>query len=257
MRLRTTTKVLDAEEERRTALQGLREHQRLHEAMRSGKPELERSRLTFGRFSAVTHEDGRHFRLVRGEILDAQFPNWDAWYVDPFGRASSSRQRHEPHGHHRFRASDYARALLQPGSVRAGRVLYDRGAFRLLRPDLPILVDHDDNRQIGVVREMFVHADPGGEWLCALARIEDPPRWLRRGARASCGYNPLWKQAVGEWTWLKDGLLLEVSVLSELTPAESGACVRTFNPADDSPEEINDRPVLLRRPNIGQVLAVR
>ena len=55
--------------------------------MRSGKPELERPRLTFARFGQVTHDDGRRFRLARGEIVDAQFAGWDAWYIDPFGHA--------------------------------------------------------------------------------------------------------------------------------------------------------------------------
>lgn len=91
MRLRKTTEQPDQVEaaaERSRQREGLLEQQRLNEAMRSNKPELERSRLTFGRHGEVTHDDGRQYRLVRGEIVGAaEFSAFDAWYLDPFGRA--------------------------------------------------------------------------------------------------------------------------------------------------------------------------
>ena len=72
MRLKATVvQQHKAEEDRRRMREELREQQRLNEAMRSGKLELERARLTFGRFGEVEHDDGRRFRLVRGEIVDA------------------------------------------------------------------------------------------------------------------------------------------------------------------------------------------
>ena len=78
---------LTADDDRRRDREELHQRQRLNEAMRSGKPELERPRLTFARFGQVTHDDGRRFRLARGEIVDAQFAGWDAWFIDPFGHA--------------------------------------------------------------------------------------------------------------------------------------------------------------------------
>ena len=51
------------------------------------RPELERPRLTFARFGQVAADDGRRFRLAHGEIVDAQFAGWDAWFIDPFGHA--------------------------------------------------------------------------------------------------------------------------------------------------------------------------
>ena len=90
MRLRKTTEQPDqmaAAAERSRQREGLLEQQRLNEAIRSNTPELERSRLTFGTHGEVTHDDGRQYRLVRGEILGAEFSAFDAWYLDPFGRA--------------------------------------------------------------------------------------------------------------------------------------------------------------------------
>ena len=55
--------------------------------MKSGTPELERKRLKFGRRGSVEHDDGRKFRIVRGDVLEALFEDsWDAWFLDEAGR---------------------------------------------------------------------------------------------------------------------------------------------------------------------------
>ena len=160
----------------------------------------------------------------------------------------------------RFAPITSTEALVAPGSLRAGRLIVDRGAFRLLRPDLPILVDHDDDRQVGVVREVFVHDDTDGEWHAVLARFTDPPGWLQRGTRVSFAYNPLRRQQIWEWTRVNSGLLTEISVLSSsLKPADPSARVMTFGPERPNAGEeiIYSPPGTIIRRQCGRVLAVR
>ena len=44
-----------------------------------------------------------------------------------------------------------------------------------------MLVDHDEERPIGFVRELAEMEDTDGEWIMALCTITDPPSagWLR------------------------------------------------------------------------------
>ena len=158
-----------------------------------------------------------------------------------------------------------AEALLDPGSVRAGRQLYDHGAFRLLRPDLPILVDHDDSRQVGIVREVAEIADTDGDWLAALATFTDPPGWVTRGTPVSFGYHTFRRQQIGDWSRINSGLLTEISVLSQtMKPADTRARVLTFGPADDAAARSSTAGDVvfyggetLIRPNTGYVIGVR
>ena len=100
MRLRTTTEQPDQVEaaaERSRQREGLLEQQRLNEAMRSNKPELERSRLTFRRHGEVTHDDGRQYRLVRGEIVGAPSsrPSMRGTSIRSGARSSCKPTRHD------------------------------------------------------------------------------------------------------------------------------------------------------------------
>ena len=47
-----------------------------------------------------------------------------------------------------------AEAMLDPASVRAGRFLYQRGGMTLMR-DAPVLNNHDDDQEVGVVEELW------------------------------------------------------------------------------------------------------
>ena len=53
---------------------------------------------------------------------------------------------------------------------------------------VPLLVNHDETRVIGIVRELTRFEDTDGPWLVALATVTDRPAWLKRGTRASFGY---------------------------------------------------------------------
>ena len=49
---------------------------------------------------------------------------------------------------------------------------------------MPLLVNHDENREIGLVRELMRFEDTDGPWLVAVATLTDRPDWLKRGVRA-------------------------------------------------------------------------
>jgi hypothetical protein len=167
--------------------------------------------------------------------------------------------------------------LLDPGSVRAGRELYQRGGLQLLQ-GAPLLVDHEDGRKVGSVDELLEFPDTDGDWLVARCTVTEPPEWLRQGTtKASVGLASLSRQKVGAWERVLRGLVSEVSILSpSVQPREPRARVVLLRetPAQ-APERTIDTTVdteaivaqaradqrhpagLLIRPGIGQVLGVR
>lgn len=66
---------------------------------------------------------------------------------------------------------------------KAGRALYTSNALRF-RPgitEVPLLVDHHDDRRIGTVTQIFRMDWTDGPWWAALATIDGtPPPWMRR-----------------------------------------------------------------------------
>ena len=66
---------------------------------------------------------------------------------------------------------------------RPGRTMYWPGALRFLptETEIPLLVDHNMERQVGVVHELFqLDWTDGGPWICARATVTNPPGWLKR-----------------------------------------------------------------------------
>jgi hypothetical protein len=112
-----------------------------------------------------------------------------------------------------------------PDAVPAGRSRYQRGAMQLLPGAVPLVVDHDEGRRIGVVEELIEIQDTDGPWLAARCTVTEPPGWLRKGTRASFGYNTLQRQQIGEWERVLRGLVNEVSVLHRQHPVEPRAHV--------------------------------
>jgi hypothetical protein len=102
-----------------------------------------------------------------------------------------------------------------------------------LLPGAPVLVDHDDERRVGLVRELRRLDDYAfGRSLMALCEIDDPPPWLRQDTAASFAFVTLHRQAYNGWEIVRRGLVREVSVLSpSVKPAEPLARVLTFHPA--------------------------
>lgn len=158
-----------------------------------------------------------------------------------------------------------------PRWTRRGRTLYQPDALRFLpsRPTVPLLVDHDDEREIGFVREIIRMEDTTGPWLFARAVVTDPPAWLRRGTPASLGSKILRRGTfhddlvcsaiVDEVSLLSPGVeaaepLAEVAVLQRVDQASPA--VRPSSPGRAAGEVIYGGQ-RIRRPNVGQVLGVR
>jgi hypothetical protein len=143
---------------------------------------------------------------------------------------------------------------------RPGRCVYQRGGLKLLREVVPVLVDHDDSRPVGLVRELWEFQDVDGPWLVAHAEISDPPAWLKTGTKASVAFSNLHDQHVNEWRRILRGLVTEVSILSPgVLPAEPLAQVVLLRETASESErggQLIHGGALIRRAGIGQVLAV-
>lgn len=123
-----------------------------------------------------------------------------------------------------------SKALDEPRLVR--ELMVDRQALhpvRLSEP-IPVVVDHDMDRQVGTVRELAVRDEVMSgspvylaPWWFAHVEISDPPSWLKRGGAVSWCRNSLWEWEPTdvETTVLRQGLIREVSILSpSVEPAE-------------------------------------
>jgi hypothetical protein len=114
-------------------------------------------------------------------------------------------------------------------SLADGAEVFQRGALTMLPAGSRVLVDHDDEREIGFVRELVEFPDSDGHWLAALTTITEPPGWLRRGTPASMSYLNLQRSSLGAAQRVMRGLVDEVSVLSPGVRAkEPRAKVVTF-----------------------------
>lgn len=158
--------------------------------------------------------------------------------------------------------------------------MYDHNSLTFLphRTNVPLLINHDAERPIGVVRELMRFEDTDGPWLVAVATVTDRPEWLKRGTRASFGCKLARYSSFERHDVMRKGYVTEVSVLTVgHEPLEPGARVLTLrenaNPILPEPTPTSagvPPPVasagavpgvfygggLIRRPS-GQVLGVR
>lgn len=128
----------------------------------------------------------------------------------------------------------------------APRTLYDSGALRFLpgHDTVPLLINHDEERPLGVVRELTRFEDTDEPWLAAIAEIEDPPDWLKHGLPASFAYKNLLRNPdMFGCDVVRHALVTEVSVLTTSKPAEPGARVLTVNPT----KKPKPAPTVIRR----------
>ena len=106
-------------------------------------------------------------------------------------------------------------------------LMVDREGLRM-RPGqqaIPVVVDHDMDRRVGVVRSMFTDRDTDGRrWNFASVTLDpNPPAWLKRGTGVSWGYKAF---GTREAAWgsktkhITDAFIEEISVLRLLHPAE-------------------------------------
>ena len=171
----------------------------------------------------------------------------------------------------RFAPVVNADRLNNPTWERPGRTMYWSRALRFLptQTEIPLLVDHNMERQVGVVHELFEMDWTNDPWICARATVTDPPAGLRRyETKASFGRWNIHATEVGECERVTSAFVREVSLLSPAhEPNEPLACVLSIRPTEArparSPREtaagaivIPANGQLIRR-GIGQVLGVR
>jgi hypothetical protein len=118
---------------------------------------------------------------------------------------------------------------LVAGTDGEGRTLYDRKSMITLEREIPVVIDHDLDQRIGVVRWLDELPDTDGDWYAALTEITHPPPWLKRGTRVSFSSRPFQRSEYNGWQLVQRAILEEISVLSaELRPVEPCAQVMTF-----------------------------
>jgi hypothetical protein len=106
---------------------------------------------------------------------------------------------------------------------RPGRALYEPGSLRFLpgRTEVPLLVDHNEDRQIGTVRELFRMDWIDGPWICAHAVLDEPPVWMKQHeTKASFSHRNLHVRPYSEGDLIASAFVDEVSVLLRQTPRE-------------------------------------
>lgn len=103
-----------------------------------------------------------------------------------------------------------------PEWERPGRDFYWPGSLKLI-PDVetPLLVNHDESRQVGVVRSLSEFDDTDGRWISAHVTVTDPPCWLDKRTAASFGRITVHAPPMGEDAHrVTRALVKEVSILS-------------------------------------------
>ena len=120
------------------------------------------------------------------------------------------------------------RAFDEPRLVREVMVARDALYPVKLSEPIPVVVDHDMDRQVGTVRHLEVRDEVisgafRSPWWLAHVDISDPPGWLKRGGGVSWCHRNLrkWTPAEIETTAVLKCLIHEVSILSpSVDPAE-------------------------------------
>ena len=161
-----------------------------------------------------------------------------------------------------------------PAWTRPGRWLYERLDFLPGRETAQLLVDHDPDREVGVVNHLWRWDWTDGPWVVANVTVTDPPCWLKRGTRASFAFGVVQRRhldiAGTQAEVIARGLVREVSLLSPGTdPAEPRAEVlglRQVARAESVPTPARSEPAgevfygggsVIRRPAGGHIIGVR
>jgi hypothetical protein len=98
----------------------------------------------------------------------------------------------------------------------ARELMVQRGALRdRIKRDqpIPVVVDHDESRPVGYVRELFVASDVAGgivqDWYFASVELDAAPGWLKRNGGVSWSHVALRAQNVNGATRLLRGIIRE------------------------------------------------
>ena len=106
-------------------------------------------------------------------------------------------------------------------------LMVDRVGLRTLpgKELIPVVVDHNMDRRVGVVREMFTDMDTDARrWNFASVTLDpNPPEWLKRGTAVSWSYK-VFGQREAFWgsktKHITGAFIEEISVLLFKKPAE-------------------------------------
>ena len=147
------------------------------------------------------------------------------------------------------------------------QLMVERGALTKVKLDepIPVVVDHDLDRQIGTVRSIDVWDDvmPGAfvaPWFFAHVDLEDPPEWLKRGGGVSWSHRNVHSMEIAGTTLLRSAIIDEVSILTPSTqPAEPLAQVWYVGEEQTSRAEAGEiiGGQRIVRHNSGKILGVR
>jgi hypothetical protein len=156
-----------------------------------------------------------------------------------------------------------------PGEIPKGLLRYGH-EMKLwpLQDAVPLLVDHDEGKQIGRVDELITFDDVDGQWLTARCELyPDAAKWIKKGSPASFKSTCL-RESTFIDGYIYGGYVQEVSILRAEKPAEPGARVillyepdppgtpRQKKRAQSATPVTLPRNGLIRR-NTGRVLGVR
>jgi len=156
-----------------------------------------------------------------------------------------------------------------PEWERPGRDFYWSGSLALLpKREIPLLVDHDVERQVGVVRELSGLDWVDGRWIAAHVTVTDSPGWLSKDTAASFERYDVHAPPIDAGgKRVGRAFVSEVSVLSpSVMPAEPLARVLWFgeqeSPAAASATAAGEvleplRAQRIVRHNVGEVIRVR
>lgn len=155
----------------------------------------------------------------------------------------------------------------------AKRTLYGDDIRMLAHKPTPVVLDHDDDQEVGEVLELFTFDDwvpagvPDARWLAARIRLhDDAPAWIKKGTGASISF---WPGYVNNdffgWQRVASAVLKEVTLCSSATsPVEPLAQVLTLSESQPAGQLIEHglgaraakRAPILRR-NTGTILGIR
>lgn len=164
------------------------------------------------------------------------------------------------------------------GPVRGGGTLYRDLRFLPDVADVPILLNHDSDREVGRIHSLMPMDWTSGRWLVGLGEVDEAAlAYVRRDAPASFSWISGSSYDLDGWTVVSRGIVREVTVVGPgFDPVDCGArvlSVRAAQPpaARTAPAGTTHRDLpaemlawaaaaptgVVRRPGIGRVLGVR
>ncbi len=112
------------------------------------------------------------------------------------------------------------------GPVRGDATMFSELRFLPSKSSVPVVINHDVDREVGRVHEIFVMEWPEGSemrrWNVARCSLIDPlPGWLRRGTGASFSHRRLHTHSLNGWDHVTSAFVDEVTLVGpDFEPVE-------------------------------------